>query len=78
MFVSRALLGTLDVTSITSADHAVSVPWLSTVVRTVVNDLKEHSSIQIQQNLDTVLQQLEIMCFDRKFWTETAARCYPR
>ena len=41
--------------------------WLSTVV----NDLKEHSSIQIYQNLDTVLQQLEIMCFDRKFWTET-------
>ena len=41
--------------------------WLSTVV----NDLKEHSSIQIHQNLDTALQQLEIMCSDRKLWTET-------
>ena len=38
--------------------------WLSTVV----NDLKEHSSIQVHQNLDTVFQQLEIICSDR---TET-------
>ena len=49
--------------------HPIGRPkttWLSTVV----NHLKEHSSIQIDQNLDTALQQLEIMCSDRKLWTE--------
>ena len=41
--------------------------WLSTVV----NYLKENSSIQIHQNLDIALQQLEVMCSVSKLWTET-------
>ena len=43
----------------------------TTWLMTVVNDLKENSSIQIHQNLDTALQQLEIMCSNRKLGTET-------
>ena len=49
----------------------------TTRLSTVVNHLKEHSSIQIHQNLDTALQQLEIMCSIGSFGPKLfAAQCY--
>ena len=39
--------------------------WLSTIM----NDLKEHSNLQIHNKLSTTLQELENVCSDRKNWT---------